>query len=341
MTDLIEVSKITKRIKVRSVKTSGVEKLQDKINKLGFLPQHPLLVNRIENGEFELIDGNHRLDAAINLGLTALPGHILSNHLSDNDKKKFARQANEASETMIPTSFIDDAELIWKEAEQGKTQEEIAKDILGWGSDKVKTYCALKQIDPKAWTVIVPTFEHTGTPNEETVGTQKVPTGTFTEGLLRSILDLTPDQQLELVLALARGDIQKGQFKKRAEAYQARNDMKTYALERLGDLGEDFISKLIKEIYSGAYDTDWEKDNHPKLHRLIGAIHDEWEEKNSIHLIHGDFYATVTTIGSGTVDLILTDPPYNVANEREFILEGRTNISQDFGEWDKYEHQAF
>jgi hypothetical protein len=60
-----------------------------------------------------------------------------------SDKKKLARQANEAAETIIPTTFVDDAEFIWKEAEAGKTQEEI-RGILGWGSrEKVKDYAAL------------------------------------------------------------------------------------------------------------------------------------------------------------------------------------------------------
>jgi DNA modification methylase len=61
----------------------------------------------------------------------------------------------------------------------------------------------------------------------------------------------------------------------------------------------------------------------------------------SVQLLHGDFYVEVKNVADESIDLILTDPPYNVANEREFILEGRSNISQDFGTWDKYEHKAY
>lgn len=341
MTDLIEVSKITKRIQVRNVKASGIEKLKDKINKLGFLPQHPLLVNRIENGEYELIDGNHRLDAAINLGLTVLPGHILSNHLSDSEKKKFARQANEASETMIPTTFVDDAEFVWKEIKAGKTQTEVA-EIIGWSRDKVAKYDALRNIDKSAWKVIVTTFSDPSTLTNDEVVTLFVTTVTFTEGLLRSILDLTSEQQLELVKGLADGYINKGRFKSLAEAYRARNEMLEYALHQLGNLGEPYTTKLSEEIAKGAYDKDWQNTiDHPKLKKLIESLRDEWEKKHSIHLIHGDFYTEVKGIGNASIDLILTDPPYNITRDNEFELEGRSNISQDFGEWDKYADQEF
>ena len=38
-------------------------------------------------------------------------------------------------------------------------------------------------------------------------------------------------------------------------------------------------------------------------------------------------------IPGGSVDLILTDPPYNIARDNNFQSMGRAGI--DFGEWDK------
>jgi hypothetical protein len=64
-----------------------------------------------------------------------------------------------------------------------------------------------------------------------------VDTSPFTENLLRSVLGLEDDQQIELVQALAEGKIQKGKFKTLAESYRARNEMKAYALTQLGELG--------------------------------------------------------------------------------------------------------
>lgn len=140
---------------------------------------------------------------------------------------------------MVPTTFVDDAEFVWKEAEHGKTQFEIA-EILGWGLDKVKKYSVLRQIHPDAWNIIVPTFENLGTHTQEDGGTTKVPGGTFTENLLRDILDLPKDQQLELVQALASESINKGKFKAQAEAYHTRNQM--YAGKRIVDISNATIS---------------------------------------------------------------------------------------------------
>ena len=46
-------------------------------------------------------------------------------------------------------------------------------------------------------------------------------------------------------------------------------------------------------------------------------------------------------MGDGCIDLILTDPPYNIARENTFVLEGHTPLSQDFGAWDKQPEDTF
>lgn len=128
--------------------------------------------------------------------------------------------------------------------------------------------------------------------------------------------------------------------------------MYTHASAQLGDLGEIYTTQLHDEVYSGAYDAEWAKSKdeknkscfglHPKLDKFIQAIRDEWERKNSVHLIHGDFYEKVKDIGDSSIDLIVTDPPYNVASDREFTgLKEHTPISQDFGEWDKLTDEQF
>ena len=73
--------------------------------------------------------------------------------------------------------------------------------------------------------------------------------------------------------------------------------MSTYARQQLGELGEASLTRLQEEIDRGAYDTDWKTSEHPKLHKLLGALRDEWERKHHIHLIHGDFYQEVGKIG--------------------------------------------
>ena len=50
-------------------------------------------------------------------------------------------------------------------------------------------------------------------------------------------------------------------------------------------------------------------------------------------IICGDCLTEMKQIESGSIDLILTDPPYNIARKNNFHTMGRAGI--DFGEWDK------
>lgn len=52
-----------------------------------------------------------------------------------------------------------------------------------------------------------------------------------------------------------------------------------------------------------------------------------------INLMNGDCLELMKKIPDGSVDLILTDPPYNIARKNNFQTMGRSGI--DFGDWDK------
>jgi site-specific DNA-methyltransferase (adenine-specific) len=60
---------------------------------------------------------------------------------------------------------------------------------------------------------------------------------------------------------------------------------------------------------------------------------------NLQHLIyHAD---NMSMIEDGSVDLICTDPPYNISRERIVEFIDRKDMSDDFGEWDKYEQSTY
>jgi site-specific DNA-methyltransferase (adenine-specific)/modification methylase len=336
----IPLDRIVSRLPVRRLSASGVARIQASMERSGFLDNFPLVVTPFGDGTYQLIEGNHRYEAALAAGFPTAPC-IVKTDLSEQERYKLALQSNSAAEAVVPSTLVTYAEFIWARSEENHTQEEI-KGMLGWSREKVAQYAALKSISPQAWQVIVTTFEQNGNSTDDDAVTPIVTTVTFTERLLRSILDLTPEQQRELVTELATNkDYSKGKFKTQAENYRARNEMYTFAFQHLGDLGEAFSTRLREEVYSGAYDADWKSADHLKLTKLITALRDEWERKNSVHLVHGDFYEEVLKIGAGSVDLILTDPPYNIARENEFELAGRSNISQDFGEWDKCDPEYF
>ena len=54
---------------------------------------------------------------------------------------------------------------------------------------------------------------------------------------------------------------------------------------------------------------------------------------NYDYIKQGDCLELMKDIPDGSIDLILTDPPYNIARKNNFTTMGRAGI--DFGEWDK------
>lgn len=340
---MIPLERIVSVLPVRRLSASGLKRIQSSMKRVGFLENFPLVIAPDGNGDYQLIEGRHRLEVARALDISPAPC-VVKDGLSESERFKLALQCNDAAETMVPSTLVTHAEFVWARKEH-HTLAGIA-EIMGWSEAKVKQYSALSAIKSEAWDVIVTTFENAGNLVEDDEVTKEVTPVTFTEKLLRSILDLTPEQQLELVQSLVHPvkeqRITKGKFAELAKAYKSRNDMYAYCEALLKHLGESYITKLRDEVYSGAYDTDWQKSTeHPKLNKLIQSLIDEWERKNSIHLIEGDFFEEVKQIADGCIDLILTDPPYNIASEKVFAYEGRSSISQDFGAWDKLEHQAF
>lgn len=337
----IKLTDITDRVFIRKIKEDGVKLLEEKIKKIGYIENCPIFLRRI-NGTYKILDGSHRYEAVKKLNLEEIPAIIIDEDLSDSQEKQRARKANEATETLIPTTFIDDAEFIWQEVEGGKTQNKIA-EIMEWSREKVKDYVRLHKICKEAWNLIGATFQITAPGEEKTSAPQNGATAPFTENLLREILQLTPEQQLELVKDLISGKRTKGQFKTLAQRYKARNEMEEYALEKLIMVSEDLREKAKMEIRKGIYDKEWisNKGQSSGLEKLIVSIIEEWQEKNSIQLIHGDFYERVKEIPNGNVDLIITDPPYNISQDRTFTREGNSDVSLNFGKWDSYTDEEF
>jgi site-specific DNA-methyltransferase (adenine-specific)/modification methylase len=323
------LSFVTDFHRVRPLNESFVERLRESIREKGYKAQRPLCVTP----DGVLWDGNHRFEALQTEGAGAAPMYIFEPESLD----RAAFESNEADRDALPQTFVDYAETVWRKLEDA-TQQEVA-DEMGWSRSYVKQYAALQKLDSEAWEVIGTTCrENALVPADCSVPTNgtAVP---FTERLLRDIVTLTSRQQLELVTELADGVITKGKFKSRAKAYAHRNALEDHVRQQLGDIHEDLVREAIDPIDRGIYDKH-DADSEA-VAKLIGHVRDKWAKKNSVTLLHGDFFDQVPSVGAESVDLIVTDPPYNIANERVFSLEGRSDISQDFGEWDKFEHADF
>ena len=319
----IAPTEIVSRVEARSLKLDGVERLKATIDRLGFQVDKPILVYPFESG-YRLIDGNHRLEAAIAQGLETVPALIVEPPANELEAIKQARESNEAAETVVPTTFVDDAELIWRMLDEEK-QQDVA-DALTWSLSKVKQYSALKSIGNEAWSLVkVTTFASSVTVDVDSDVTEKVTTVTFTEGLLRNILDLYPDQQLELCKLLVKGKNSKGnaftkkEFKNEAEKFRALNLLDKLMRDALkavipsSDI-EPYKGKAWETIKSNSeYINEWLVNKSPgvKFQKLIESLIDEWQKKTSIQIIVKDIRdLTEEDIPDESVDVIITDPPY-------------------------------
>ncbi len=161
--------------------------------------------------------------------------------------------------------------------------------MLGWTRTKVANYKALEDIHKDAWETVVTTFQKVVTTEDENVVTQNVTTVTFSERLLRNILDLTPDQQQELVTKLAKNNkYKKADFRKDAEKYKIRNQISSYITGEMPDYPEEYINQCITDSENGMYAREWKKNSTVKLDSLIQSYIDAWEKKHSSHVPRGN-----------------------------------------------------
>ena len=356
------ISFVTSRHMVRPVNVSHKETIKRKFERYGFL-DHPLLVTK----DGCLWAGNHRYEVALELGISHVPMIIRTPQSLD----RAALEDNEASKGALGNCFVDVAELVWRKLDSGMTQQAVG-DELGMERGEVAKLAMLRKIDPKAWAMIVPVARSSGTNDAEGAGTQNVPDGTFSENLLRSILPLTADQQLDLVTRLASGAIQKSQFKTQAEKFRARNEAGAWIVRELVGVDQALIDEALAEIAKGVYDDEWvatdvaKKDGKAtpsktggapikagdapeklansaglKLSALAKSMIDRHNKLHAITLINGDFYVEIEKIKSGSINAVITDPPYNISQNRSYTRDDGSTIEKDFGDWDKVDKSEF
>lgn len=338
---------ITSIHSIRPLDERYLSKLMEKIKTIGPKPAYPLSVTP----DGILYGGCHRFEAFKRLGFETAWMHVKQPESLDRE----AIELNKASEDSKPMTFVDYAELIWRKlAEDGVTQQKIA-DELGWTQPQVAQYRALQKICGEAWGVIT-AFRQTVIEENKIAVIEDITTvisdSPFSERLLRDILDLTPDQQLALCAELAKGEkgggISKGRFKAMAAAYRARNEMRAVAIEKLVGVDADLLQNTLAEIDKGVYDNDWLKSKNVKdaaypenFTRLIDGALDAWNKKTSIQMYNDDFYDRVKQIPADSVNLILTDPPYNIAHDRKVTRYNASDVSYDFGAWDRKGEEEF
>ncbi len=147
----LPLERITSKLPVRRLSASGIARLTESMKRSGFLDNYPLVVTP-DSEDFQLIDGNHRYEAAKGLGIQTVPC-VIKTELTEQERYKLALQSNNAAETVVPSTLVTFAEFVWNRANEGKTQEEIA-NMLMWERGKVAKYAMLHRISKDAWDMI-------------------------------------------------------------------------------------------------------------------------------------------------------------------------------------------
>ena len=355
------ISEITDVFSVRKINSNFVDLLANDFKENGYESAYPVSITK----DGVLWDGAHRLEACKKLEWKEIM-HITE---TPENMRVSAHKRNAAGEKNLPTTFVDHAVEIWELLANGKTQQVVA-DEKGWSRASVLNYSRLNQIHEDVWNSIDTEIKKNIVTQVKATVSNNDTTVSFTEGLLRPIITLTPDNQHELVNNLINDkDFNKSKFAQMAAKYNGRDKAAVYVFERIARLGNEYLETALKAVDIGTYDKEWttnrktknksdpyfepestddsqtpeieKKLSYPKTDKLIQAQIDAYEEKNNIILIHGDFYKEIKNINDETIDAVITDPPYNISKDRIYTLNNQADWNKDFGEWDKQEDDTF
>ncbi len=124
---------------------SHVESIQRSMQTSGFKTEFPLRVwEDPTTGQKVLLEGHHRLEAAEGAGLDQVPVQRVT-----GSYEEAAAQARRSNSQNVPLSTIEESRAFAKEAQEGKSTEEIAKLYGGIKVSKVEDRLALNQLSPR------------------------------------------------------------------------------------------------------------------------------------------------------------------------------------------------
>jgi site-specific DNA-methyltransferase (adenine-specific) len=316
--ELLKVSDL-QGFAIREIRENVIEQLRERVKERGYNQAKCLTVVK-KDGVFFVADGNHRLKVLKENNIEYAPCVVYEDE-AGADIYNLAVQANIDEDTYAPMDLFDWLECIGKLKGEGFTQQQIGEKI-GWSLDAVKKHSVLLSK--------VPTILELCKEYQKGRGTDLVPNGTFdfTEGWFRlsGLYDLAIEQQQAVInecIAVSAFD----KVKKITDTYKNYNEMICYVNDSLLDLNSK--ESLTQDIYNGIY------KNLKQIRATVTNLNKAWIDKNNIRILHGDAFELVNTVQDSSIDLVLTDLPYNCSKENNFDSMGRQGI--DFGEWDKIE----
>ena len=274
---------------IRDIRANVVSKLTERIRE-GYNPARPLTVVE-HNGNYIVADGNHRLKVLLELGIEEVPCLIRT-----GDPYRFAVECNADEDTYAPMDLFDWLDVIGRLRAEGLTQAEIGEKI-GWTESKVKQYSALLN------SIVTDVL---GLAKKHQTGrvTEKVTNVTFTEGWFRDsgLYALCEKYQLRFMEGFIADSCnwKKDKVQRETAKYKLWQDMADIAKAELVNEGDlDTIVGLI------------ENNSFRTIEQLKAKVRD-LNEKAKDKLICGDAIVELEKLADGSIDLVITDPPYGI-----------------------------
>ena len=274
---------------IRDIRANVVSKLTERIQE-GYNPARPLSVVR-NNDNYIVVDGNHRLKVLQELGIEEVPCLI-----RDGDPYKLAVECNADEDTYAPMDLFDWLGVIGRLRTEGMTQAEIGEKI-GWSRTKVADYARL--IENTVANVLELAKVH-----QSGRATENVAMVTFTERWFRDsgLYDLQEKYQKQLMEGFIADKCNWNKDKVRRESakYKSWQDMIDIAKDSLANVGD--LDTIISLVENNSF------RNTDQLKHKIQDLNKKAKDK----LICGDALIELEKLEDGSIDIVITDPPYGI-----------------------------
>lgn len=274
---------------IRDIRQGAVDELVERISN-GYNPSKPLTVVS-KDGKLLVANGNHRLKALKQVGITEVPCVIYE----DTDPYKLAVEGNEDEDTYSPMDLFDWIEVISVMRKVGYTQEDIGEKI-GWSRQKVNDYTRIINNVDGAILLVIKELQ-----NGRSSSKDGSPSFNFTETWMRNIYG-TAQYQEKLVndFIADKCNWNNNKVKSESAKYKRWIDFIKLAADRLVNQGD--LEEVVNLIEGGSFKTE---------EQLLSKIKD-FNSQAENKLICGDSIAEMENLEDGSIDLVITDPPYGI-----------------------------
>lgn len=274
---------------IRDIRANVVSKLTERIQE-GYNPARPLSIVR-NNGNYIVADGNHRLKVLQELGIEEVPCLI-----RDGDPYKLAVECNADEDTYAPMDLFDWLSVLGNLKRQGLKGVEVA-DKLGWSPQKVSDYRnVLEKIS--AHVLEMARCCQIGRADKKSA------LADFTEGWFRDsgLYNLCEKYQLRLMEEFITDKCNWNKDKVKREAARYKGWQEMIAIARAELVNVDDLETIIGLIENNSFRTA------DQLRVKLQDLNKKAKDK----LICGDAILELEKLEDGSIDLVITDPPYGI-----------------------------